>query len=497
MPTPRRRLRADGALRDTFAAIRVEHEVPQAFPAPALAEADQAARRPRLDGHADLTDVPFVTIDPPGSMDLDQAMHLARTARGYRVRYAIADVAAFVVPGGELDRAVHERVLTVYCPDERVPLHPPRLSEGAASLLPGEVRPAVVWDLELDEHGEVVRTDVGRALVRSRARLAYPEVQRSLDAGAGHDDLPRLLAEVGTARAHLERARGGVSLARPEQEVIEEPGGGWRLEFRGPLPVEDHNAQISLMTGMAAARLMLDAGVGVLRTLPPASPDDITRLRRRASALGVGWPRGAGYADVLATVDAAEPAEAAFLAAATSLFRGAAWVPFRGAPPEKPVHGAIGAPYAHVTAPLRRLVDRYGLEIAIAAAADREPPAWVLERLSSLGDVMAGGSRRANAVDRACTDAVEVAVLAGHVGEVFGGVALDERTVQLTEPAVVARTVDGDLPVGRRVRVRLEAADLAARTVALRRVRRDADRGRPDGRGVLGSRADDGPGGRQ
>lgn len=471
MPTPRRRLRADGALRSTFAAIRAEHEVPEEFTAEQLAEADAAARGPRLDGHADLTDLPFVTIDPPGSMDLDQAMHLSRAPRGYRVRYAIADVAAFVTPGGALDRAAHERVLTVYCPDVRVPLHPPRLSEGAASLLPDEVRPAVVWDLELDGDGEVVQTSVGRALVRSRARLAYPQVQQALDAGGDRDDLARLLAEIGTARAALERARGGVSLARPAQEVREVPGVGWDLDFRGPLPVEDHNAQISLMTGMAAARLMLDAGVGVLRTLPAAAADDVTRLRRRALALGVAWPRGRTYGEVLAAVDAARPADAAFLAAATSLFRGAAWAPFRGASPADPVHAAIAAPYAHVTAPLRRLVDRYGLEIAVAAAAGHEPPSWALERLATLGDVMAGGSRRAGAVDRACTDAVEVAVLAGHVGEIFTGVALDARTVQIAEPAVVARTVDDDLPAGRRVRVRLEAADLAARSVTLRRVR--------------------------
>ena len=471
MPTPRRRLRADGALRATFAAIRAEHEVPESFAPDALAEATAAARAPRTNGHADLTDLPLVTIDPPGSMDLDQAMHLARTPRGYRVRYAIADVAAFVAPGGALDRAAHERVVTVYCPDQRVPLHPPALSEGAASLLPDQVRPAVVWDLELDHDGQVTRTGVGRALVRSRARLAYADVQSSLAGSGDRDALPRLLAEVGTLRAALEHARGGVSLARPEQEVIEVPGVGWRLEFRGALPVEDHNAQVSLMTGMAAAQLMLDAGVGVLRTLPTAAPDDVTRLRRRAVALGVTWPRGRSYAAVLAGVDPSRPADAAFLAAATSLFRGAAWEPFRGAAPADPRHGAIAAPYAHVTAPLRRLVDRYGLEIALAADADREPPTWVLERLESLGETMAGGSRRAGAVDRACTDAVEVAVLGAHVGEVFSGVALDDRTVQLAEPAVVARTVDGDLPAGRRVRVRLEAVDLAARTITLRRVR--------------------------
>ena len=472
MPTPRRRLQADGALRRVFAAIRTEHGVPTEFTAAQRAEAQQAAAAPDVRDHLDLTDVPFVTIDPPGAMDLDQAMHLARTPRGYRVRYAIADVAAFVAPGGELDRAAHERVLTVYCPDVRVPLHPAALSEGAASLLPDQVRPAVVWDLELDHDAQVTRTGVARALVRSRARLAYPDLQRALDAGQDAPLAP-LLAEIGAARARLERARGGVSLARPEQEVREVPGVGFELEFRGPLPVEDHNAQISLLTGMAAARLMLDAGVGILRTLPAATPDDVTRLRRRALALGVAWPRTHSYADVLAAVDARRPADAAFLSAATSLFRGAQWAPFRGQPPATTVHGAIAAPYAHVTAPLRRLVDRYGLEIALAAAADREPPAWVLERLDGLGEVMAGGARRAGAVDRACTDAVEVAVLANHVGEVFSGVALDSRTVQIAAPAVVARTVDDDLPAGRRVRVRLEAADLQARTVTLRRVRRE------------------------
>jgi exoribonuclease R len=78
---------------------------------------------------------------------------------------------------------------------------------------------------------------------------------------------------------------------------------------------------------------------------------------------------------------------------------------------------------------------------------------------------MEQGARRSAAVDRACTDLVEAAVLAGHVGEVFDGVALDERTVQLTDPAVVARTEGPALPAGDRVRVRLAEADLTSRTV--------------------------------
>lgn len=473
MPAPRRRVRVDAqVLRAGFAAIRDELQVPVDFPADAAAEAASAARDGGpvvAGGRADLTDVPFVTIDPPGSRDLDQAVHIARDGAGFRVRYAIADVAAFVKPGGALDQAVRERALTIYCPDVRVGLHPPVLSEGAASLLPGQDRPAVVWDVLLDAGGEVRTAAVARALVRSRAQLDYPSEQRALEAGTA-DPMLTLLVEVGTLRAALEHARGGVSLGKPEQEVVDRSDGSWDLEFRAPLPIEEHNAQISLLTGMTAAAMMLDAGVGVLRTMPAADAADLKRLRRRALALGVAWPEGATYPEVLLSLDRTTPSSAAFLTAAVTLFRGAAWEPFRGTTPADVVHGAVAAPYAHVTAPLRRLVDRYGTEVCLAATAGRPVPEWVLGGLDGLGEAMAEGSRRASAVDRACTDLVEAAVLAPHVGQVFDGVALDERTVQLARPAVVARTAEAGLPAGRRVRVELVRADPGSREITLRAV---------------------------
>lgn len=470
MPAPRRRVLVDAqVLRAGFADVRREHEVAVGFEPDAAAEAEAAAGAWVRDGRVDLTDIPFVTLDPPGSRDLDQAVHLSRDGDGYRVRYAIADVAAFVAPRGALDRAVRERALTIYCPDVRVGLHPPVLSEGAASLLPDAARPAVVWDMVLGQDGALREAALTRAVVRSRAQLDYPTQQRALDSGTA-DPMLGLLAEVGTARQALEHARGGVSLGRPEQEVVDGPAGGWDLAFRAPLPVEEHNAQISLLTGLTAAGMMLEAGVGVLRTMPAAGPDDLARLRRRARALGVPWPDGISYPDVLAGLDRTRPESAAFLNAAASLFRGAAWQPFDGAPPANVLHGAMAAPYAHVTAPLRRLVDRYGTEVCLAVSSGRPTPEWVLAGMDGLGEAMADGARRAAAVDRACTDLVEAAVLAPRVGEVFDGVALDERTVQLTHPAVVARTVDDDLPAGHRVRVQLVTADPARRLITLRAV---------------------------
>lgn len=138
-------------------------------------------------------------------------MHLARRADGgYRVHYAITDVAAFVTPSGAVDAEAHRRVLTLYLPDGRVPLHPPVLSEGAASLLPGRTVPALLWRIDLDAYGRRVATDVGRALVRSRVRLDYATVQQRIDAGTAEEPLT-LLRDIGRLREDLEVQRGGVS----------------------------------------------------------------------------------------------------------------------------------------------------------------------------------------------------------------------------------------------------------------------------------------------
>ena len=90
--------------------------------------------------------------------------------------------------------------------------------------------------------------------------------------------------------------RGGVSLQLPEQEVARGPD-GYELSYRAPFPVEGWNAQISLMTGMAAAELMLTGEVGILRTVPEAdparlaaAPPDGEGARRRPGRTGMSYP---------------------------------------------------------------------------------------------------------------------------------------------------------------------------------------------------------------
>jgi exoribonuclease R len=499
MPATRLRLAPEvvGQLADGLASLRAELQLSEDFSAVAEAEAEAAAANgpaavpgrdiPRVDA----TDIPFVTIDPATSMDLDQALHVEWSGEGWRVSYAIADLPAFVVPGGALDDEVHRRGTTCYGPDGNVPLHPRVLSEGAASLLPDQVRPAALWTIDIDEDAEITAARVEPALVRSRAKLSYDGAQAVLDGGPdpqGVVTVLRALREVGRRRQARERDRGGVSLNVPEQEASRGDDGTWQLAFRASLPVEGCNAQISLLTGIAAASIMLGAGVGVLRTMPPADGRDIARLRRTAKALNVQWPPTLSYGDLLSRLDASTPANAAFLDAATTLFRGAGYRAFGGddhapAPTgDDARHAAIAAPYAHVTAPLRRLVDRYGAEVCLAACAGKPVPEWVLAGLPALAETMADTDRRANAYARGGVDLVEAAVLEGAVGSSYDAVVIegprghqaelppDQRRGELMvrEPAIVAKTrpgPDGAFPVGEAVQARLVEASIPHRSV--------------------------------
>lgn len=456
-----------------FQAIRTELGIPDSFPPTVLDAAADASRSPRLPEH-DATHIEMVTIDPPGAKDLDQAMAIeARSGGGWRVHYAIADVAAFVTAGDPVDLEARRRTQTFYSPDQSNPLHPAAIGADAASLLPDGERPSVLWTIDVDDDGTLLDIDVRRALVRSRAQLTYQDVHDALAAGNAPASVSEL-ASIGPALQADAGRRGAIELGLPEQEVVPHADGGWTLVLRANLPVEEWNAQISLLTGRAAAALMLDGGRGILRTVPAADPARFPRLRNSASSLGIEWRRSEGPGEILARLDMANPRHAAFADLAAELLRGSGYTPVDGEPLDDPGHAGVGSPYAHVTAPLRRLVDRFASETCLALASSKPVPGWVDEAIPTLPELMREGDSLSRKLERTSVDATEAFVLHERVGEVFRAAVMEtgreNGTIVIDDPAIKARCKGDDLPLGTEIHARCTEADVAQRTVLFQRV---------------------------
>lgn len=469
---PKLILRAPLTFEAGFARVRSELGVPTGFGHQVLAEAELATPLVGDDERFDGRRLPLIAIDPPGSTDLDQAFAAERRGDGYRVFYAIADIGDFVRPGDAIDSEARRRGTTLYSPDGRAPLHPARLSEDRASLLPGGPRPALLWTIDLDAGGEPESWRLERAVVEIRAAISYRTAQDLIDASSAtiHDNDLALLAEIGRLRQACEARRDAVSINLPAQEVVAR-NGSYALRFDQSLPVEGWNAQISLLTGIVAARTMVDAGVGVLRTLPPPEKDAVDQLRLTATALGLDWHPEVPYAGFVRHLDPDVAAANAFMLQATRTLRGAGYVGFSRGAPERAEHSAIASVYAHVTAPLRRLVDRFGNEILLSILAGREPPAWALEGLDELPSLMGRAKQRESALERAMLDLAEAVVLEHSVGEVFEGLVVDvdrRRTrsrIQIAEPAIVADLESSSCTLGQHLDLRLVAVDVSARSI--------------------------------
>ncbi len=162
------------------------------------------------------------------------------------------------------------------------------------------------------------------------------------------------------------------------------------------------------------------------------------------------------------------------IVACTRLLRGAGYVTFNGELPEQAQHAALASEYAHVTAPLRRLVDRYAGEICVALCAGTDVPDWVVSAMAELPDTMSESGRRANAYENAVVDLCEAELLKERVGETFSAVVVEveekdatKGDVTIQDPAIEARVSgSADLPLGEEVQVKLVQADPTSRSVA-------------------------------
>lgn len=452
-----------GALGDGLAAIRVQYQVPTSFPAEVMAAAEAAARRVPSD-HADRTAMPFVTLDPASSTDLDQAFAIEASRDDLILHYAIADVGWFVEDGELIDNEAWRRGTTLYLPDGKAGLYPPVLSEGTASLLPEGPRPAVILRVRVDGEGRATLDGAERAIILSRAKLAY--------ATASEAELPTGFAELSRRIEFAEAQRGAARVDPPEQEVAAMGSSQYELAFRPRLVSESRNAALSLAANLAVADALFAHKTGLFRVMPDPDARAVQRLRMTAKALALDWPDATRLADYERTLEHANPAHAALMLAIRRAGQGASYVPY--AEGRVPWHSAMAATYAHATAPLRRLADRYVIGAVLAVANGRPIPGAITAAFEALPKVMARADAHGAQIERAVVDLAEAVMLRGREGEAFEAVVTDEDErgvrIQLCGLPVVARVVAHKVEPGDRLRVTLVAADPANRSLTFQRL---------------------------
>lgn len=288
---------------DPTAALRAlldEQGVGGAYPEAAAAEVSRWQAESGIDDDTldDRRGLPFVTVDGPGTRDLDQALLVEPRGSGFGVQYAIADASWFVPADSALFAESLRRGASYYMPGESVPMLPRALSEDLVSLGPGVDRRAMVFDMTVDADGRCTKTEIVRARIRSRHQLTFDHVEALL---AGRDAHPvtdadvaeslRCMRAVGELRTRNAEARGVVAYHRTEVKVRLSEGHNARLSAVEVARnyVEADNAQLSLLCNAEGARFLRDrAGEythPIYKVHPPPDDDALAHLESRIAAV--------------------------------------------------------------------------------------------------------------------------------------------------------------------------------------------------------------------
>lgn len=406
-----------------------QHGIPDAFPDAVIAEAD-AMKPIGLEGREDLRDLPLITIDPSDARDHDDACYVQRdedpkNKGGYILWVAIADVAAYVTPGSELDREAKKRGNSTYFPDRVVPMLPDRLSGDLCSLHEGVPRACMAARMVLDSSGEKRSHTFHRGLMRSHASLHYEEVQAAID-GAPNDRTESLLEPVlrplYDCYAALKKARGRrqpLDLDLPERRIeLDDDGTVRSVNFKDRMDAHKLIEEFMVLANVAAAETLISKRVPLLfRVHEEPTQAKMESLRETVQAAGFSLPKG----QVLKTAhlnkllnDAAGTEDAELINISTLRSMTQAYY----APQHIGHFGLALKSYAHFTSPIRRYADLIVHRALITAHG------WGRDGLSEhdidvleqTGAQISETERRSMTAERDTTDRYLASYLSEHVG---------------------------------------------------------------------------------
>lgn len=183
-------------------------------------------RESDLKGRRDLRDMTIFTIDGDDTKDIDDAISIEKTSRGYKLGVHIADVSYYVKEGTPLDNDAMERGTSVYLVDRVIPMIPHELSNGICSLNPNADRLAISCVMEFDNNGKQLDYEIFPSVIKSRIQMTYKNVNRILEDNFipdGYeefvDDL-RLMSELATILRKAKINRGYIDFGIDEPKIL-------------------------------------------------------------------------------------------------------------------------------------------------------------------------------------------------------------------------------------------------------------------------------------
>ena len=427
----------------------------------------------------DLRDRLWASIDNDNSRDLDQLTVAEPLAGGQvGILVAVADVDALVRKGSALDAHAARNTTSVYTPAAIFPMLPEALSTNLTSLNEEQDRIAIVADMVFQEDGSLVRSEIYRAQVRNRAKLAYNSVAAWLTGAGpapkriaevpGLDENLRLQDRVAQRLAERRHVHGALSLESRETQALFAGDALARIELdqtnRATQLIEEFMVAANAVTALFLAGKNFPSLRRVLR-----DPERWARIVQLASALNEPLPPApdaVALQGFLTRRRAAAPEKFADLSLSVIklIGRGEYALDLPGG--KAPGHFALAVrDYTHSTAPNRRFPDLLTQRLLKAALAQAQPPYTILE-LTDLARHCTDQEDAATKVERRVSKSAAALLLAGRIGQQFDAIvtgAADKGTwVRLLQPPTEGRLTQGaqGLKVGDHLCVRLIHTDV-------------------------------------
>ncbi len=397
--------------------------------APLTADVPESAK----EGRVDLRSTPLVTIDGEDARDFDDAVYCKKTAKGWKLFVAIADVSHYVTLESELDNEAHKRSTSVYFPEQVIPMLPEILSNGLCSLNPHVDRLCMVCEMLIDSDGEVTRAKFYDAVMQSHARLTYTDVAKMLVDGdtvlaEKHaklmPDLRELYALYQAMRVAREK-RGAMDFDTQETKIVFAEN----RKIDKIIPVVRNDAhklieEFMISANGAAARYLNSKKMPkLLRVHEGPSEEKLVNLRTFLGELGLhltgeNKPTPVDYMNLIEKIKDRPDAHLI----QTVLLRSMSQAVYSAE--EKGHFGlALGA-YAHFTSPIRRYPDLL-VHRAIRHCLQNKKAdsfAYGIPDMIILGEHCSANERRADDATRDVTNWLKCEYMMDKIGEDFSGV---------------------------------------------------------------------------